>query len=84
MSQGFFGYGHYTLKGAAHRYGVHYCVIRGLARKLNLAQERVGQTRVFAPEEMGTLEVGLRALGYPIPGPSFPSTVESLTTTTMT
>jgi hypothetical protein len=62
-----FASGHFTtLRGAATHYGVHTCVIRKLADKLNLAQERSGRTRILAPAELPVLEIGLRALGYPI------------------
>jgi hypothetical protein len=64
MYGGHFGY--FTLKGAASYYGVGYSVVRDLARKLDLGQERVGRTRVFAPAELPILEIGLRALGYTI------------------
>jgi hypothetical protein len=66
MASGHYGYGYFTLKKVAERYQVSYAVVRDLSYKLNLAQERVGRTRIFTPPEIPVPEIGLRALGHPV------------------
>jgi hypothetical protein len=68
-------FGQFTLKGAATRYNVNPWVIRDLANKLGLGQQRFGRNRVISAADLPALEIGLKALGHKIPPPPVPEEV---------